>query len=523
MKSKSKNKFSLWTSFSFVVFLFLTLESCIKIEREPKVETGTVTDITTYSARAEGNLIDIGDGINQHGHCWSTSPNPDISGSNTSLGHKTNTGSFTSNLQNLQPGTQYYIKAYAQSEGGVFYGNELSFTTTAVVLATLTTTPVSAVTQTSALSGGNITSDGGAEVTARGVCWSTSQNPTISDSRTTNGSGTGTFTSSITGLSPNTTYYVRAYATNSIGTAYGNEIPFTTNPIVIPTLITTAASSITTASAISGGNITSAGGGTITARGVCWSTSQNPTIANNKTSDGSGTGSFVSNLTGLTANTTYYVLAYATNSAGTAYGNQISFTTDPLTITDMDGNTYNVIRIGTQLWMKENLKTTKYKDGTNIPLVTEASIWVNLTTPAYCWYNNNEFTFKETYGALYNGYTVNTSKLCPIGWHVPNWETDIVTLVDFLGGSVLAAGKLKESGTSHWLSPNTGATNESGFTALPGGSRGSDYADIGNSGVWWLSSPDGYFFQLLSYNNYFCHGNLGSAKGPGFSIRCIKD
>jgi hypothetical protein len=175
-------------------------------------------------------------------------------------------------------------------------------------LATLTTTAASAIAGTTATSGGSITNDGGTVITSRGVCWSTSQNPTIAlSTKTSDGTGTGNFTSNITGLTPGTTYYLRAYATNSAGTAYGNQISFSTvTAVVLPTLTTTAASGITGTTASSGGNITSDGGGNINARGVCWSTVQNPTITlNTKTSDGTGTGNFTSSITGLSPGTTY--------------------------------------------------------------------------------------------------------------------------------------------------------------------------------------------------------------------------
>jgi hypothetical protein len=196
-------------------------------------------------------------------------------------------------------------------------------------LASLTTLPATLITTNTAISGGNITSDGGASVTARGVCWGTTVNPVISGSHTTDGTGTGTFVSNITGLNAGTVYYVRAYATNIDGTAYGNQVTFTTTTTTasLPTVTTTAISTITVSGAVSGGNITADGGATVTHRGVCWSTTVNPVISGSHTTDGTGTGSFVSNLTGLTSTTTYYVRAYATNIAGTAYGNQLSFTT----------------------------------------------------------------------------------------------------------------------------------------------------------------------------------------------------
>jgi len=207
------------------------------------------------------------------------------------------------------------------------------------VKISITTTNVTEISTTSAKSGGLITVDVRTSITARGVCWHTSQNPTISNSKTLDGTGTGEFTANITDLTANTTYYVRAYATNSSGTAYGNEVSFKTSAAqttTLPTLTTVAISAITQTAANSGGNVSADGGATVSARGVIWSTSQNPTVAlSTKTSNGTGTGEFTSNITGLTANTTYYVRAYATNSTGTAYGNEVSFktsTTQTITI-----------------------------------------------------------------------------------------------------------------------------------------------------------------------------------------------
>jgi len=195
-------------------------------------------------------------------------------------------------------------------------------------LPTVTTTAVTNITQTSAQSGGNVTSQGSAAVTARGVCWSTAANPTIANSKTVNGSGSGSYVSNLTALTSNTTYHVRAYATNSVGTAYGSDIAFTTLAApALPTVTTTAVTNITQTSAQSGGNVTSQGGTVVTARGVCWGTTSNPTTTGSKTTDGSGTGVFASSITGLSPVTTYHVRAYAINSAGTAYGTDLAFTT----------------------------------------------------------------------------------------------------------------------------------------------------------------------------------------------------
>ncbi len=186
----------------------------------------------------------------------------------------------------------------------------------------------SAVTATSATLSSEIIDDGGFEILARGMCWSTDENPTIADNKTIDGAGIGMFVSTLTDLEASTLYRARAYATNEEGTSYGEELEFTTlAAAAIPTLTTAAVSTVTATGASSGGTISSDGGAPVTARGVVWSTTQNPTTANQKTVNGTGTGSFTSAITGLIASTTYYVRSYATNSAGTAYGNQLSFAT----------------------------------------------------------------------------------------------------------------------------------------------------------------------------------------------------
>lgn len=295
----------------------------------PALSTTILTAVTTTTATSGGNVTsDGGAAVTVRGVCWNTSSNPSTLNSKTSNG--TGTGTFVSALTGLTPGTTYYVRAYATNSIGTSYGNEVTAITTAV-LPVITTTAVSGLTSIAATSGGTVSSDGGATVSARGVCWSLSQNPTTADSKTVIGTGTGSFTSSITGLTPGTTYYIRAYATNSIGTAYGNQIT-TTTTVDIPVLTTTAVSAITSSGGASGGTITSNGGATITVSGICWSINQGPTIADSKTTNGTSTGGFASSVSGVNPSTTYYVRAYATNSSGTAYGNQVSFTTSALVI-----------------------------------------------------------------------------------------------------------------------------------------------------------------------------------------------
>ncbi len=415
---------------------------------------------------------------------------------------------------------------------GLFSCNKPGTNPPVSTIPVLTTTAISTITASAAQAGGNITSDGGASVTARGICWGTTSNPTTSNSKTTDGSGIGSFTSSLTGLTASTTYYVRAYASNSAGTAYSNEISFTTQAATtIPVITTTAISIITQTTAQSGGNITSDGGAPVTARGVCWSATTGPTTANSKTTEGIGVGSFTSFLTGMAASTIYYVRAYVTNSAGTAYGNEIIFTTQPAsanTVTDIDGNVYNTITIGTQVWMKENLKTTHYRNGDAIPTGLNDASWFTTGSGAYAIYGNNTSNI-AVYGKLYNWFAVvDTRNLAPAGWHVPTF-TETVTLTSFLGGLSNSGGTLKEAGLTHWNSPNTGATNSSGFSGLPGGNRSNIglYDFIGFGGYWWTTAEDFPGSVTAEARGLFANSietaQISGSKNYGLSIRCIKD
>ncbi|MCX6334779.1 MAG: DUF1566 domain-containing protein [Bacteroidia bacterium] len=488
----------------------------------PTLTTSSITSITSNSAISGGNITsDGGSSVTARGVCWNTSANPTVSNNITTDGN--DIGSFTSNLTGLNPGTTYYTRAYATNSMGTAYGNELSFTTSKTV-PVLSTAEITSITSTTAVSGGNITSDGGASVTARGVCWNTSTNPTTANSKTSDGTGAGIYASSITGLTPNTIYNVRAYATNSIGTAYGNQLSFNSS-LGLPVLTTTPLYSYASLTAVSGGNITSDNGASVTDRGVCWSTIQNPTISDNHTNDGTGTGTFLSYLSGLSSNTSYYIRAFATNSVGTVYGSQNSFTTT-MQITDYDGNTYNTVQIGTQQFMQENLKVIHYRNGNPIPNVTNGTTWNNLIDGAFVWYNNDETTYKNVYGALYNYFTtIDGRYLCPAGWHVPT-TAEYNALGNYFSGS--AGGQMKETGTTHWVAPNTGATNSSGFTGLPGGtltSYGLGFNDLGLQGNWWSAtevSAGAAYYHFLEYDSYYFGYNTGLSKTNGFSVRCLQ-
>lgn len=196
------------------------------------------------------------------------------------------------------------------------------------------------------------------------------------------------------------------------------------------------------------------------------------------------------------------------------------------TVSDVDGNVYHTVKIGTQTWMVENLKTTKYNDGTSIPKVIDNTEWSELNTDAYCWYDNDSADNIDIYGALYNWEAAHSDKLAPGGWHVATDE-DWTTLTTFLGGESLAGGKLKEKGTRNWLSPNTGATNEVGFAALPAGYRATDgtFTDVGLSGDWWTSTEvngSNAWFRGVG-NNLGSIARVGLSKTLGLSVRCVKN
>lgn len=197
------------------------------------------------------------------------------------------------------------------------------------------------------------------------------------------------------------------------------------------------------------------------------------------------------------------------------------------TVTDIDGNVYNTVIIGSQTWFKENLKVTKYKSGAIIQNATDITVWENHNAGGgYCWYNN-DIGNKSTYGALYNWYAVKTGNLCPSGWHVPSdeeWEI----LINFLGGKSVAGVKLKEAGTSHWEQPAKEADNSSGFTALPGGTRnrGGTFNAIGNNAHWWSSTENNAemaWARGMFSNTNGVSRNFGLFKSFGFSVRCVKD
>jgi len=305
----------------------------------------------------------------------------------------------------------------------------------------------------------------------------------------------------------------------------------TVEPQVTPTLTTETVNTIMETSAKSGGSISSDAGSAIIARGVCWDTLSNPTIAKDKTMNGTGGGNFVSHISPIVPGKTYYVRAYATNANGTSYGNVQKFKALALAVNvvDADSNVYQTVNIGTQTWMVQNLKTTKYRTGESISNVTKASAWSSATFGAWCDYDNNPAN-GDKYGRLYNwAAIVDARRITPVGWHVAT-DAEWTTLINYLGGESMAAGKLKEAGIANWLAPNAGSTNESGFTALAGGERDpfGGFDSLGDTGYWWSTTentnvaPSEVWFRYMSYRNNKVY-HFYDDKRYGFSVRCMKD
>ncbi|MBU6158274.1 MAG: hypothetical protein KGP35_04495, partial [Bacteroidetes bacterium] len=420
-------------------------------------------------------------------------------------------------------------------------------------LPRITTATIDSIGMNTAVSGGNISEDGGAPVTARGVVWTTAQNPTVAF-KTSNGTGSGAFKSNLSGLAENTSYLVRAYATNSAGTAYGNQISFTT----LPPLASLAglncagatnsgslaaeitASGVTSIIPYTGGNggtyiaqsFPSSGVTGLTANlaaGTLASGAGTLTLNISGTPSASGTASFALSIGGqscvltravnfgLSGNTSHNCGAANVHNPTIAYGS----------MTDQDGNVYKTVQIGNQTWMAENLKTTKFRNGAAISNITDSAQWHNNTTGAYCSYNNNVLN-DCPYGKLYNWHAVNsTNQLCPTGWHVPT-DIEWTALTNFFPTAELGAGsRMKSAGTQYWLNGNIGATNNSGFSGLPGGNRDAEqsFAGIGLWGIWWTSTQNGSTTALVRFlsANELSASALSAFKSSGYSVRCMKD
>ena len=322
-------------------------------------DTLSVSEVTATTVVISCALLNNGgESITALGVCYGVNHSPTLEDA-TVVNAELDDLKFSVRLNDLQKGTTYYVRAYATNSHGTVYSDELYFNTEMTIPA-VTTTPATDISYTSATVGGKVTEDGGASVTERGVCYSTSANPTTANTKVTNGTGTGSFTCNLTDLQDGTTYYVRAYAVNSIGTAYGEEVRFTTKTKTFATVATTPATNVSYTSATVGGNVMDDGGTEVIERGVVYSTSQNPTREDSKVTSGSGLGKFTCNLTNLQDGTTYYARAYAINEKGVAYGEEVSFTTKALSGIE---NGYIWVDLGLSVkWATMNVGASKAED-----------------------------------------------------------------------------------------------------------------------------------------------------------------
>lgn len=540
----SKYRFLSYGVFVLLILLF----ACEKLEfdKKPEVHTLEVEEAGLTNGVVKGRIEDIRD-VTEYGFCWSKDrPGLYESGVDQNQQKLDPAGldyTFTATIEGLEPDEHYYVWAFASNTTGTTYGDTVSFRTKYKPPIVLTA-EVTDLTANSASCGGDALADGGEEITQKGVCFSTNEDPTLEDSFTNDGFGIGSFESQLTNLTVNTGYYVRAYVTNTNGTFYGSQMSFTTQD-GLPVVITGEIRAIAATSAEGGGEVSDDGGYAVNDRGLCLSTEPNPTINDDCIQSGSGTGVFNCSMEFLTEWTNYYVRAYASNENGTAYGECLSFTANS-PLEDIDGNHYQTVKIGAQVWMKENLRTTRYADGTEmVDGSAEGDISGEYTTPYYFSWNDDS-NYAESYGFLYTWSAAmnqeesnNTNPgavqgACPDGWHLPSDE-DWKELEDALG---MAAGDLDITGwrgsdeglqlkaTDLWGNGGMG-NNDSQFTAIPAGQRKSngDYSGLGFHAIFWTSTEyynSSAWFRKLTYSHSGIYRSF-DFKSEAASIRCVRD
>jgi hypothetical protein len=518
-----------------VLLAAIFFSACTKessdVRLESRLATSQLLNVTSNSATVVGFVTSQGAGFSEKGVCFNTAPAPTVSNSKVAYEGTSTSATFNVALTGLTYATKYYARAYATIVGsGTIYGEEYNFTTLPVI-PTLTTAAITLITGNSAGSGGNVTVTGGNDPTVRGICYGTATQPTIAGSKTTDGKGPGAFVSAMTGLKGNTTYYVRAYATNSAGTAYGPEVTFKTL-VDLPTVTTTAVSGISKVAAITGGEVTYDGGGTVTARGLAWGTSANPTITDKKIDGGTGLGAFISNLSGLTVSTTYHVRAYATNSAGTAYGADVVFTTlADITklwlVGDYNGwdNSDNAKFIISTITSNGDAEGYAYLKSGGLKLVTDHS-WSNpatfgdngpgkLTNPGgnISVAADGYYLVKANIGTMTYSLTLTTwgiiGDATSGGWSdQTNMVYDATSLTFQLAAHLKTGGSFKFRGTSDWKI-NYGSTAANATLNLDGSNipvtLEDDYAITLN-----LSVPNAYTYSANRW------GVIGDATAGGW-------
>ncbi len=499
----------------------------------PVLTTTAITSITQTTAVSGGNIIaDNGGSVTARGVCWGTLTNPTTANNKTT--DATGTGSFVSTLIDLQPGTIYYVRSYAKNSAGTGYGEVVSFTTMASKTPPVVETGV--VTDlriTGATIAGKILSDGGDAVLNAGIFWSaTNPTPGLSDSRMNTWLSGSIFSAQLTNLTLLTKYYVRAYADNNVGMSFGNVVTFIT--LGIPPTITNpgATTGLSTAVLTATVNPNSVETTVTFEYGTSFYSLTSSVNATPNPISGISDVLVSTSLSNLEPSNTYYWRVKATSTSGTTYSPITTF--KPYVVSDLDGNLYHSVKIGNQIWLVENLKTTKYANGDPIANVTNPDTWGGLTTPAYCWYNNDS-KIGEVYGGLYNFYVGTDPRGLISGWHVPidlEWR-DMVTS---LGGQVSAYPQLMEAGSDHWKAPigeiKVIGTNASGFTALPGGcialsdlTNKFEFMNLGEGAYFWNSElfGPGAVFGFFDISMYFVGNGAIATPSCGFSVRLIKD
>ena len=521
-----------------VIVMIVCAASCTKelttspVEPETGLIVGTdaVIIVTETTADCGGTVTAKSDPAIACGICWDTVTEPTIKGNKT-VDNLVN-GKFSSHLANLISGEVYYVRAYATNKYGTVYGSSI-YLQTKQAAKTLDATAIATFSATlnGIINPNNLETSVFFEYGLTNAC----ENTVAAIPSTTNGSNNIPVSAIISNLNPGAKYYFRLKAVNSTKTIYGPEKSFTTlgkkpnaknrgmsagnsvngakfNALVNSNLLETAVSFQY--------GPTSAYGHEISA-GTIPGGRNNDTIIN----------TIISN---LELNTTYHLRVKAVNALGATYSSDTTFLS--YSVADVDGNFYHTLVIGGQTWLMENLKTTHYRNGDDIPNITDGTAWGELTTGAMCWYNNNYSTFGTVYGGLYNFYAaVDPRGLAIEGWHVPT-DTEWTTLKAYLGGNNgNVGGKLKETGFTHWLQPNLGATNETGFTALPGGFRGATgptgprgiFGAINEVAYFWSSTaspdPNCAWIKYIFYKYNSLYNDQATYNFFGVSIRLIKD
>lgn len=535
------------TFYKIIAVLFgatILFSACKKeedVKLEPQLATTQVLSLTSESATVVGYVIASGSGFTEKGVCFNTAAAPTIANNKVVYTGQATTATFNVTLSGLAYATKYYARAYATNASTTIYGEEYSFTTLPVI-PELNTAAITEITGNSASGGGFVMVDGGAAVSVQGVCFGKAHNPTIADSKTTDGNSSLPFVSLLSNLDGNTVYYVRAYATNSVGTGYGPEVTFTTL-VDLPVVTTAAVTGITKVAAVSGGEVTKDGGAVVSARGLVWGTSANPTTGDNVIAGGSGLGAFISNLTGLTTFTTYHVRAFATNSAGTAYGADVQFTTlaDILTwhvpgdylVASYPGSTYlnwnpanSPLVISTMAapdklegyvymanaanqWKftsQPDWNGTNYGDGGNGTLNTDPS-GANMVSPAG-YYKLNADATALTYTAVATAWGV-IGDATPNGWNDETALTYDPASSTWTGGLHLTAAQFKFRANHDW-----------GFNY--GSTAANATLDAGGSNILVALESDYYFVLDLSHPNAYTYnanrwGVIGDATPDGWN------